>query len=370
MFFTFRNPLSLRPMFKLTVICFCIAALMYSCSTDFDLNADYQETPVIYTLLDASVDTQYIRINRAFLSNETNAIVLATDPDEIYYGGELTVHLEEYNNGNLVASSVLEPVNGDTLGMPKNEGIFANTPNILYRYLGTVNPVNTYKIVAENSETGKSVTAETEVVDEFSITRPNDESPFPQYFSVSPLASYQLKWESAQDARIYDLRMRFHYREGTYFPSGDSVSFTTSGFADWVMETNYTVESTTGGLTLTYDIFGASFYSFIKNTFEPVADNDFIRIADSVQFFIDAGGEELYNYYQFNLSSLGITEGQVTETYTNVEGGLGIVSSRFHKVGGIFPVSSQTRDSLACSTITTGLNFITDASNPDFPYCD
>ena len=45
-----------------------IAAFSNSCSTDFDLNADFIETPVVYGLLDASVDTQYIRINRPFIT--------------------------------------------------------------------------------------------------------------------------------------------------------------------------------------------------------------------------------------------------------------------------------------------------------------
>jgi len=363
--------LSLRAMKKWLVVAgIGFAAFFHGCTTDFDLNADFVETPVIYGLLDASTDTQFIRINRAYLSDEIDALTLATDPDAIYYGDELTVRVEEYSFGTLLNTYPLQRVDGDTLGIPKNTGTFANTPNILYRFVADLDFTHTYKVIAENSETGKIVSAETNLVDSFAIIRPDDESAFPQAITFPTGGNYQLRWRSAQDAKIYDLTIRFHYREGIYFPEGDSIHYTFSGYKDWIFETNYTVESTDGGLITTYDIPSESFYSFIRNSFDPVADNNFLRIADSAQFFIDAGGEELYTYFEYNNATLGITEGQVTPVYTNVNGGLGIISSRYHKEGRIYPFSIQTRDSIACGSITQGLNFATDGSNPDFPYCN
>jgi hypothetical protein len=130
------------------------------------------------------------------------------------------------------------------------------------------------------------------------------------------------------------------------------------------------VESTQGGLQKTFDVQGDAFYQFIVNSFEPVADLYFIRIADSIQFILDAGGQELFDYIQFNNASLGITEGQVTDTYTNVDGGLGVFSSRYHKEGKIYPMATQTRDSIACSVITSGLNFAPNSTSPGFPFCE
>lgn len=346
-----------------------ITALASSCSTDFDLNADFIETPVVYGLLDASSDTQYIRINKAFLSDEIDGLTMAADPNSIYYGDELEVRIDEYAGGSLVNTFVLERVDGDTLGIVKNEGIFANTPNILYRFVAALDYTHTYKLYAINNETTKSVEASTNMIDSFAIIRPDDESVFPQAISLAPQTIYQLRWRSSQDAKIYDLTMRFHYREGIYYEEGDSIHYTFSGYKDWVMETNYTVETTDGGIILTYDVPGETFYNFIKDSFEPVADNNFIRIADSCQFFIDAGGVELFNYFEYNNATLGITEGQVTPAYTNVSGGLGILSSRYHKEGLIYPFAIQTRDSIACSSVTNGLNFAPDGSTFGFPYC-
>ncbi len=347
-----------------------LAALINSCSTDFDLNADFKETPVVYALLDASADTQYIRINRAYLSDEIDALTLATDPNSIYYGEELMAQLEEYNFGSLVATFPLQMVNGDTLGIPKQGGMFANVPNILYRTTAVINPEHAYKITALNSETGISISAETAVIDSFGITRPDDESVFPFSFALSPAGLFQLRWESAQDAKIYDITLRFHYREGIYYPDGDSIHYTNSGYVDWLVETNFEVESTDGGLQKTYDVQGSGFYGFLLDTFEPVADFYFIRMADSIQFILDAGGQELFDYIQYNNASLGITEGQVTDAFTNVAGGLGVVSSRYHKIGKIYPLATQTRDSIACGSVTNGLNFAPNSVSPGFPFCE
>jgi len=346
-----------------------IAAFTNSCSTDFDLNADFIETPVVYGLLDASVDTQYIRINRAYLSDEVDGLTLAADPNSIYYGDELQVRIEEYN-GALVNTYILERVDGDTLGMPKQDGIFASSPNILYRFVADLDYTHYYKLVAENTETGKIIEATTNVIDSFAITRPDDESVFPFAVSLSPQNVFQLRWKSAQDAKIYDITMRFHYREGIYYPEGDSIHYTFSGYKDWVVERNVEAESTDGNLTITYDVPGETFYNFIKTEFDPVDDFSFIRIADSVQFFIDGGGLELFTYFEYNAATLGITEGQITEAYTNVSGGLGILSSRYHKEGHIYPLAIQTRDSIACSSVTNGLNFAPDGSTFGFPYCN
>ena len=46
-----------------------IVIIIIGCDTDFDVNADWKETTVVYGLLDASLDTQYIRINKGYLGS-------------------------------------------------------------------------------------------------------------------------------------------------------------------------------------------------------------------------------------------------------------------------------------------------------------
>ncbi len=76
-----------------------------ACSTDVELYADYKDIPVIYGLLNATEDTNFVRINRAFSgSNENpiNANQVALIADSCNYPGKLKAYIVEYksNYGN------------------------------------------------------------------------------------------------------------------------------------------------------------------------------------------------------------------------------------------------------------------------------
>ena len=89
---------------KLLLSLSLLAALMgfNACSTDVELYADYKDIPIVYGLLDASQDTNYIRINRAFSgSNDhpVNAHEIALIADSSNYPGKLPAYLVEYKLG-------------------------------------------------------------------------------------------------------------------------------------------------------------------------------------------------------------------------------------------------------------------------------
>ncbi len=53
------------------------------CSTDVDLNASYESVPIVFGLLDAEVDTQWVRINRTWLGEgDQNIYALIQDSSE------------------------------------------------------------------------------------------------------------------------------------------------------------------------------------------------------------------------------------------------------------------------------------------------
>ena len=73
-----------------------------ACSTDVELYADYKDIPVIYGLLDASQDTNYVRINRAFSGSNDhhiNAHEVALVEDSSNYPGKLRAYIVEYKGG-------------------------------------------------------------------------------------------------------------------------------------------------------------------------------------------------------------------------------------------------------------------------------
>ena len=71
------------------------------CSTDIELNAPYDRAPVVFGLLDAAQDTQWVRVNRTWLGdgNQFDAALIA---DSEYPAEDLTVRIQE-RVGGLVA---------------------------------------------------------------------------------------------------------------------------------------------------------------------------------------------------------------------------------------------------------------------------
>ena len=57
---------------------------LFSCETDFPINAEYQEIPVVYGLLNQSEEDQYIRVNKGFL-HVGNIEQAVPAQDNLYY---------------------------------------------------------------------------------------------------------------------------------------------------------------------------------------------------------------------------------------------------------------------------------------------
>ena len=108
-----------------------------ACSTDVDLYADYKDIPIIYGLLDASLDTNYIRINRAFSGSNDNhidATEVALIEDSCNYPGKLRAYIVKYKNtyGNTYVPTD-DIIELDTITINnKEEGIFYSPRQKVY----------------------------------------------------------------------------------------------------------------------------------------------------------------------------------------------------------------------------------------------
>jgi hypothetical protein len=86
------------------------ALLISSCTTEVDLNAPYKSTPVIVSVLNYTADTQFVRINRTYLSND-NATIYAQVRDSVQYDpSEVEAWLFKKRNGIKIDSILLEPI--------------------------------------------------------------------------------------------------------------------------------------------------------------------------------------------------------------------------------------------------------------------
>jgi hypothetical protein len=325
-------------------------ALYSSCSTSFNPAAPYKNITVVYGLLSLSDSVHYIKIEKAFLSeNGGNAYTEAQVADSIYYpAGTISAVLDDYSNGILVNTIPLK----DTMGPGKQTGVFANTPNIVYELprTTTLNPNDNYELIVTNNKTGAVTSAQTTLVNSFYVTNPTPGAGGSVNFNPTLGSLFIASWQNAVNAALYQLVVRFRYKEmntsdTSLNPVYDTLTWTFPPFAG------------SGSTNVYQDITGQSFYTFVKSLV-PVNPN-VERRAVSFDFLIYAGGNAFYTYQQVSIAnSTSLVYGQTNPTYTNVSNGLGLFSSTYLNAENNLAVAGMTMDSLACSSYTSNLNFL------------
>lgn len=341
---------------KWSIVVLIQLILLSSCSTDFNVITSWKDITIVYGLFDASDTAQYIRIGKAFLDPNTNALSIAQIPDSLYYK-DLSVELEEYSNGNLVNTTQLEKVDGNSEGLVKDTGIFANSPNTLYKTTQTLNQDSRYNLVITKPDNGSQTTASTAIINNFQIQRPTPSIKVNLLPGI--LSKAFVSWTSAKDGKIYALTIRFYYREYNKV----DPSQVQQKSVDWTLFTSKSSNDTLGTETMTEDLSGDNFYAFLNSAIPD--DQNVFRTAGKLDFMFSVGGEALHIYNQVTLAQQGLTSGQVLPTYTNIHNGLGLLSSRFHKSVLQVPFDPRTIDSIACYGITSHLNFL----KSDSSYC-
>jgi Domain of unknown function (DUF4249) len=325
-----------------------IIFLGFSCSNDFDLTAEWEDIPIVYGLLSRQDTAQYIKIQKAFLDPDANALDIAQIPDSLYYEN-LDVQIEHLKSGKIYT---LSRVDGNLEGYPKEEGVFADAPNYLYKFKlrddEELVEGETYQLTINRGDDKPEVIADDVIVSDVTITSP---------FAGTPLKilyrDFTIQWRSEDDARLFDLRLAFNYRENSLHP--DSLNIYTDKTIVWTVATN--IDRKEGSsLQTKYDLPGEGFYQFLGA--ELVANPELKRQFRSIEFVVDAGGEEIFQYINIGQANTGITSSQVIPTYTNLSEGFGVFSSVNKGIslpfGSLHP---QMRDSLEFGIYTADLNF-------------
>ncbi|MBI9036997.1 MAG: hypothetical protein JEY97_02585 [Bacteroidales bacterium] len=300
--------------FALLILLFSI----YSCETDVDIIADYEEITVVYGLLSIDDQTTYLRINKAFLG-EGNALLMAKVPDSSNFLHQLDVTIEEMD-GNIVKEVYDFTI--DTI-YNKDTGMFYNEYQILYKSDINLNDDYKYRLKIVNNDS--IISAETEIVHDFSISKPSSGS---NYVKFIPDLNSTLKWVSAKNGKRYEGKIIFNFKEKEYNSPNPIIRSITWSLGS-LKSTN-----TDGGTDMEFTISNNYFYELLKYNV-PYSDvqkeeNVEYRIADSVDFILTAGGEELNTFLEVNEPSYSIVQDK--PEYTNVANGIGIFSSRKNEI--------------------------------------
>lgn len=320
---------------------FLLALVVWSCDNDLNILEDEKDIPVVYGILSISDSAQYIRIERAFIDGETSAFELAQNPDEFYYEN-INVSIRHENTG---AEYPLVRVNGNDEGYVRDEGVFAQDPNYLYKIdsddIDLIEDTE-YTLLIDRGDSLPVVNATTRLVGAGRITTPVSVIGFDY---IQPT---KVRWRPGAGARTYDVKLRFNYRE--------RVTASSQGFenksAEWLMARNF---NSSGSEIENLEVPGINFYTFLSGAL--VADPAIERRIDDVAIILISGGQEILDLNRVSGANLGITSSQDVPFYTNLSEGRGIFSSKHRSELIEIDLKSATKDSIIAGSITKELNF-------------
>lgn len=313
-----------------------------ACSTDFDLEGDFESLPVVYAFINKQDTAHYIRVERSFLTGGGDATQLALDPNNLYFPNA-KVELEKVGTTQKFS---LTRVDGNQEGYIREEGPFAQAPNYLYKI--KANQLNlkggeTLRVTVTPGEGLSPATAETSVLTDLqSLDRPASPVTMVDYNR-----SITFAWNAPLTARLFDLRLRIHYRESTN--SSEFVNKT----LEWPVIKD--LEREDQELRVAYTITGEQFYKFLAANIDGSVSRR--RVFDGFDVLLTAGGQEMADFVRISRANLGITSSQVTPKYSNVTGGVGVFSSRNSLLRAGLQLSGPSSDSLRLGKYTKNLGF-------------
>lgn len=317
---------------------FGISLLFTSCDNELIVTDTWKDIPVVWGLLSASDTAHYIRVEKAFLDPTTSALDIARIPDSLYYD-DAQVTLRRISSGQIYT---LTRVDGNLEGYPRDSGIFAESPNYLYKIranLLNLVPGDEYEFMLVRNDHTDPVTARTII-----LPKPVLRNPVPgATLGFKTNNQFLFRWNAIDQASLFDLILTIHYSERNAETGG---LFLPKSF-EWVIQRNLE--------DVQRSIDGSEFYSAIKAN---VKENfEATRIFDSLDISVWAGGSELGEFIKVVQANTDITSTQDIPNYTNLSEGIGIFSSRNLVRHTGFQITTQAMDSLRNGVITKKLNF-------------
>lgn len=293
--------------------------LLNRCSNEVDLYADYKDITIVYGILNASDDTTWIKITKAF-SGPGNALEIAHNPDSSNYPYKLDATLIGRVNSNDLTPIILDT----TTIYHKLEGdsIFYFPSQLMYFTTEQLNVNATYTLDIDVN--GQSTSAETPLIGNFSITYPFNTMDF--------MFDHEIKWNSVINAKRYEVNTIFNYQEflpGTYEDTLNLQIKLQSIYTNSVQVS----KDTEGGENMELPYTGENFFTELENKLEDIPNVQ--RWTGPVDVIISAGSEVLHYYIEINEAAAGSLL-QELPNYTNINNGTGVLAARH-------PVVKSTR---------------------------
>lgn len=278
---------------------FTAVLLMTSCKEEIEFNGDFEETAVVYGLLDQADTIHYIKITRVF-GGSNNSLEVAQIEDSSYFT-DIVVVVDELVNGSVARSWTLN----DTTLTNKEEGVFYSPDQKVYYFKTTPGQplisTASYRMTATINGGEYVVKGTTQLVQNLSITSPSQNAAMS--FATSNVSengyNTQLFNINSGNAERIDLRMKVYFDE---FKNGVATekSFT------WKLGEVNGNEITPNASTYFYGS-GNTFYTLVKQnvTEDPLIDK---RELTRVQIIATGGSEDLNQYILLNEPSSSLAQ--------------------------------------------------------------
>ena len=330
---------------KTTLLWSLLVVLSAACSTDFDLEAEWKDIPVVYGFLSKQDSAHYIRVEKAFLQLGGDATQIAQIADSLYYDDKVKVQLQRLSNGQFFD---LTKVDGSLEGYPRQGGPFAQVPNYLYKIKASnilLKEGEKIRLLINRGEDKAPVTAETTVLGNMTPRESNPASPVNWGYD----RTVNFGWGADLNTQIFDLRLVIYYKESV---PGDPAVLTDKSIT-WVLKEDILRDSEEERMS--FGVQGEDLYKFLGQNLPPVSDR--IRIFDHMDVYISGSGQELVDLLRVTRANVGITSSQEVPVYSNLSEGRGIFTSRTQAIRFGLQMTNTSLDSLRNGIHTRDLNF-------------
>ncbi len=309
-----------------------LTILFSSCSEKIDLIGNFQETAVIYGLLDQADTLHYIKITRAFIG-PGDAMQIAQIADSSYFD-QVNATITEELNGSVTRTWQLK----DTLIQDKNtNGVFYGPIQKVYYFKTLATGQNEVQVISPNpNETSLNkdaiyklkvilnngefeVNGETELASGLTTTASSQNFTFKFSDNPGEYVSTSVAASSTGNCFVVNTKLEIQYNE--YIGNNKTLkSF------DWNLGEVDVVPNS----SRTFVALGETFYDLMIS--KVVNDPQITRRTfNGIRITLVGGAEELYNYMVVNKPSSTLAQTKPSYTNLSVSNGkrvVGIFSSR------------------------------------------
>lgn len=317
---------------------FAVIFGLNSCNEDITISGDFEETAVVYGLLDQSDSIHMIKITRAFIG-PGNSLEISQIPDSNYFQSVTATITEQLSGGTTGRTWTLFDTLVDT---KETNGVFYAPEQIVYAFYtrgkdNSDNPTNgalsanaTYNLrILINAGTSSEfeVFGSTEIVTGISTSTDSPNYQFKFATNAVTTGEYTAApmFVTHGNSEVVNTKLLIDYKDYT---ATDSSSHRIS----WTWG-----ELPTGtGATTNFSGQGETFYNLIAGAASTGNSNVIRRNLVGITVEVVGGSEDLYNYILVNQPSSSLAQNKPTFTNltaTNDHPVIGLFSSRFtHRV--------------------------------------